>query len=67
MRFYLGTQHSYAEFGPSLEALFSGREMVTKWSHVLSVVSCRIVLLASNHLTDDTKQHATTGMNIRAE
>jgi len=38
-----------------------------KWSHVLSVVSCRIVLLASNHLTDDTRQHSTTGMDKRGE
>ena len=41
--------------------------LVTKWSHVLSVVPCRIVLLVSNYLTDDTKRHGTTGINIRAE
>jgi len=44
-----------------------GNSWTWKWSHVLSVVSCHIVLLASNHLTDNTSQHATTGINIRAE
>ena len=42
-------------------------QMVTKWSHVLNVVSCHIVLLASNHLTDNTSQRHMTGINIRAE
>jgi hypothetical protein len=44
-----------------------GNSWTWKWSHVLRVVSCHIVLLASNHLTDNTSQHATTGINIRAE
>ena len=30
-------------------------EMATRWSHVLSVVSCRMVFLASNRLTDNIK------------
>ena len=40
--------------------------MVTKWSHVLSVVLCRLVYLASNRLTDNIKQHGVTGINIYA-
>jgi len=41
--------------------------MVTKWSHLLSVILYRIVFLASNHLTANTEQHEATGMNKRGE
>jgi hypothetical protein len=34
---------------------------------VLSVVSYRVVLLASNHLTDNTRQHGTAGISKRGE
>jgi hypothetical protein len=37
------------------------------WSQLLSVIQYRIVFLASNHLTGNSKQHEATGINKRAE